>query len=134
MLIHQQDYLVIDLEKNNDLRRHGDIKWEWFSLMLTMQVNGKLNRSKHTIFVFTGEQMNMKNKTDDDCNIHWDPKSYVIDEYWPIYAIFNLLHDIGYNLKENEQDYSYRGILPKIQEAIVDYYSDRHNLPDELAK
>lgn len=122
MLIHQQDYLVIDLEKNNDERRHWDIKWEWFSLILTLQVNGKLMRSKQTIFVFTGEQMNAINKLKGDCNVMWEKDAHFIFDYAPIYATFNLLHDLWYNLKQNEQDYSYRGIMPKLQEAIDDYY------------
>lgn len=122
MLIHQQDYLVIDLEKNNDQRRHWDIKWEWFSLILTLQVNGKLTRSKQTIFVFTGEQMNTINKINKQEDVYRERDARVISDYSPIYATFNLLHDLWYNLKQNEQDYSYRGIMPKLQEAIDDYY------------
>jgi hypothetical protein len=79
-------------------------------------------RSKQTVFVFTGEQINTINKLKEDEDAIRECNARVISDYSPIYATLNLLHDLGYNLKENEHDYSYRGIMPKLQKAIDDYY------------
>jgi hypothetical protein len=75
--------------------------------------------------------MNTIHKSDKECNVHREPKSRVIDDYAPIYAILDFLNNIGYSLKKDENDYSYNGILPKIHDEIEDFYSDRHNLPIE---
>jgi hypothetical protein len=79
-------------------------------------------RSKQTVFVFTGEQINTINKLKEDEDAIRECNARVISDYSPIYSTLNLLHDLGYNLKENEHDYSYRGIMPKLQKAIDDYY------------
>lgn len=115
---------MIDLEKTKDTEYRGATQGEWFKLTFTLQVNGKLMRSTHRIYIYTGEDMNkMHSKSDDTDCVWYEKDSRVISDYWPIYAILDLLHDIGYNLKENEHDHSYRGIMPKLHTAINEYYN-----------
>lgn len=123
MLIHQQDYLMIDLERSKDQERRWDHQGDGFMLTFTLQVNGKLMRHKQRMYVYTSKQMNDIKKSNNNCNMPREDDWYIIWEYWPIYAVLDLLHDMWYNIKENEDDHSYRGIMPKLHEEINDYYN-----------
>lgn len=127
MLIHQQDYLIIDLEKSNrrylyDNETHPDVYGYWVRLVFTAQVNGKLKKAELEIEVFSLDaykkyfhQENTASSLD---------HAWMVKDFMPIYAVLDMLNSFGYSLKDNMFDSAYWGIIDKIITWVEEFWEE----------
>lgn len=140
MLIHQSDFIIINLEKVQDKYYHSyfkeewnsaekwEVVWDWFSLVFTIQINWKIKRSEHRFEVLSKENwIKLYWEKDEPNPISW----YYIKDYSWIYATLNLLSDLWYNLKEWEFENYYK-ITSKIEEEIKYYYESINNVCESV--
>jgi hypothetical protein len=135
MLIHQSDFIIINLEKAQDKYHHSYFKqewdlaekweviWDWFCLVFNIQINWKIKRAEYRFEVQSQEdyyKLNPEKSNDPDI------KEYVIIDYRWIYATLWILTDLWYNLKNGEFENHYK-IISKIEEEIVYYYECNKN-------
>ncbi len=96
MLIHQTDFLTVNLLRNHwkwvSWNQNNGLltEWELCWLVFTIQVNGKLKTSTISFAI--------KDITPTDC----EPKIYEVDNRTTITTAIDLFHDLWYDISIND--------------------------------
>jgi len=138
MLIHQSDFIIINLEKvqdkyyhhyqsldNDDCITSKEVIWDWFCLVFNIQINWKIKRAEYRFEVQSKDDY-YRLSTNKNIEVEIESKNHVIVDYRWIYATLWILRDLWYDFKVGQYE-NFNNIISKIEEEIGYYYECNKN-------